>query len=177
MSLALVGVLGVVLGGLLAGVIQFLLAQHDIDTTAKVAARLVTDALMRLDIAVGGIGDHVDAARAHEVTPMLTPLYENLSSVWRDQRAPLARVLGFNDWETVASVCRSLDQILGRELVGLPDSRRMTCTLVDEANTALTPVAVSHGQIRITRRRRKKPSMGPKKAPKLGESPVTEDDL
>jgi hypothetical protein len=83
-SSAIVGLIGVLVGALIAGTAQWLMAIRDELASGVVSARLVTEELERRR---RSSGDFVDA-------------------VWQDRRESLATVLGEAEWRSVAAAYR-----------------------------------------------------------------------
>jgi hypothetical protein len=80
MSTAVAGLVGVIVGGALTGLVQFLLARLKDDRDAKVSARLFMHEL---------VGIESRLARESVVSASLKPHYERAAGVWSEQRVPL----------------------------------------------------------------------------------------
>lgn len=101
-STALVGFLGVIVGGVLSGGIQTTIAWHDRIRAGRMAARLIYMDLWRAGLALGS------ARNERRWNPRID--WDTLTATWAEHREALAYVLPTASILTVASTFTAIEQ-------------------------------------------------------------------
>jgi hypothetical protein len=105
MSQAIVGLIGVIVGGLITGGFQYALRQRDDHGQSRAAARLLRDAFL--------------IAREHAATRNLSQImevydFQTAVDEWQEQRGALARTLTNKEWSDVADAAALAWSVAGK---------------------------------------------------------------
>jgi hypothetical protein len=105
---AIIGLVGVVIGGALAGTVNFLLARRAERQDVRTAARLVRAELQGLDVQLLSVRTReVFGGQPPDLADLAEILSEDRRTAWHENRNLLARGLPSKEWDKVASGCRS----------------------------------------------------------------------
>ena len=104
MTTAIVGLVGVIIGGIINGAVTALLQRRTERADRRSAARLVRSELVRF---------HSLALEAARRSPDDLPQLRNATpTLWQGHRATLARALGDEQWELVARAYGHVDALV-----------------------------------------------------------------
>lgn len=135
MATAIVGLIGVIIGGLLNAGVSLLVERRQRATAARVAARLVGVEMAR----------NLWAARKTMETKSMSWMRHDLSDdQWRSHRQELAAVLGTDKWMTLASYYIGVEKAHGLvQAAGQTDAWPEAATPSLQALIDLSPEALA----------------------------------